>query len=188
MLVMVCGAVIAGSNDMSFDPLGYLLVTINNFATGLNLVLVKQLCSSPLGNVGSLFYNSLLSIPVVLLVVLVRGEGATIMGHPSIYESRFQLLVISSTVLGMALNFSIYLNTQVNSALTQSVCGQMRAVISTVVGLFTFNVLVTPGLCVGLSFTACAGMMYALSKLHEQQNKGYVELHTVSYKEESSKT
>lgn len=60
---------------------------------------------------------------------------------PELAEFGFALSMFFSTVLAFVLNYSIFYNTAVNSALTQSVCGQVRALLR----CRKFN-----GYCVGL--------------------------------------
>lgn len=47
------------------------------------------------------------------------------MDYPYLDDAGFVISLLGSTVLAFVLNYAIFFNTAVNSALTQSVCGQV---------------------------------------------------------------
>jgi hypothetical protein len=49
------------------------------------------------------------------------------MAFPHIHEVSFQLVLVCSCVLAFLLNYAIFLNTSLNSALTQTICGNLKA-------------------------------------------------------------
>lgn len=115
-----------------------------------------------------MLYNNVLSLPVVLLMSLSLGELEGLAKFPYLYDPGFLFCFFFSSSLAFILNYSIFLCTTLNSALTTSVtgapapvtalaqparcaplrrpppsrgacAGQIKNVATTVVGLFLFG-------------------------------------------------
>lgn len=177
VFVMMLGALIAGWGDLAFDLLGYLLVLINNIATALNLSLMKKIASSALGsadesNFGVVYYNSLLSIPMLLVFCLFNdNEFARARSFEFYSDPGFLLAFFSSALMAFGINYSTFWCTTVNSPLTTSVTGQAKNVLTNVLSIIIFGVDCTASLVIGLSIGLFGGFMYAWVKYKEQQNK-----------------
>ena len=121
MALTVSGCLVAGYNDLTFDPLGYATALVSCVLQAAYLIAVQQtgveqgLCSQDLLN-----YNALLSAPPLLVVVILDGELAPAVGKLRAGAARvdFTVLLIASLTAGMLLNYSIFLCTKSNSALT----------------------------------------------------------------------
>ena len=78
-VVMIVGAVLAGSADLSFSLPGYLWMSVNCFATSSYILLMKRATKTlSLSKFGMVFYNNLLSVPLLLPVALLKGELASL--------------------------------------------------------------------------------------------------------------
>jgi drug/metabolite transporter (DMT)-like permease len=67
---MILGAFVGGWGDLHADALGYLLTLLNCLVTALYLVYIpKKTRETNLNNWGLMFYNNLLSLPTILLLV-----------------------------------------------------------------------------------------------------------------------
>ena len=130
----VSGCLVAGYNDLTFDPVGYAMALMSCVLQAAYLIAVQQtgveqgLCSQDLLN-----YNALLSIPPLLVVVILDGELAPAVGklRAGAAHVDFTLLLIASLTAGMLLNYSIFLCTKSNSALTTTGAGA-RGFVSTI--------------------------------------------------------
>ncbi len=80
--VTIVGALIAGWGDLTFDFYGYFLTILNCFITALYLVLIaKKSKETSLNTFGLMFYNNLLSLPVIAAIVVVT-EWDTLINFP----------------------------------------------------------------------------------------------------------
>ena len=165
---MVAGALLAAAFDLAFDAYGYSLVFTNNFFTALSGVYLKKAASSSCGKTGVLFYNSLFSLVALLLfygadhsAMVLRTDSFLRPVHPidkqapagpsqdsrimqvlqldSWQDPRFFALFLCCSLMGSVLNYSIFLCTNYNSALTTAVVGCLKNVLSTYLGMVLFS-------------------------------------------------
>ncbi len=169
--LMIGGAVLAGFYDFDFNGMGYILVAFNCMATAAYLLYIAQLGkSSGLNTFGLMWYNNAQSIPFVAFLCWYNGDFSEIASYTHLYEWDFLFCFLFQSALAFLLNYSIFLCTQVNSALATSVTGQMKNIITTMVGYFsfgdvTYNAMNVLGLFVGVF----ASSWYSLLKYYESE-------------------
>lgn len=174
VLVMIVGSLIGGWGDLHFDPLGYLFVILNNGMTALYLVWMKRTFNETKlqhDQFGVMYYNSLLAIPPLILIALLNGEAFRVIHFPYLSSPGFQLSFAISALMSFLMNYSIFWCTSVNSALTTSVTGQVKNVLSSFVSVFAFGVQATPALIGGLSVGLSGSFMYAFA-MYQADQKG----------------
>ena len=181
--LMIGGAMLAGFYDFDYNALGYLLVILNCVFTAAYLLLIAKLGkSSGLNTFGLMWYNNVQSIPFVAAICWFNGDFAEITSYQHLYAWDFLVCFLFQSALAFLLNYSIFLCTQVNSALATSVTGQMKNILTTTVGYFsfgdvTYNVWNVVGLVVGV----VASSWYSLLKYWEsEKNKKTALLPTTS--------
>eukprot|EP01114_Cavostelium_apophysatum_P012999 TRINITY_DN305_c0_g1_i4.p1 TRINITY_DN305_c0_g1~~TRINITY_DN305_c0_g1_i4.p1 ORF type:complete len:326 (+),score=41.29 TRINITY_DN305_c0_g1_i4:153-1130(+) len=159
--IIVCGAIVAGMGDLSFDPYSYAMALLSCCAQAGYLIWVaKSGAENGLNNFGLLYYNSLLAIPFVSLFVLLNNELPSVIAYPHITSFNFEVCFLLNLLLGCLLNYSMFLCTTVNSPLTTTVVGQLKNVLSVLLGFFLlggvkFNTVNVAGL-----FLNCLGGVY----------------------------
>ncbi|KAH9760149.1 UDP-galactose/UDP-glucose transporter 7 [Citrus sinensis] len=117
VLLTATGCVIAALGDFSFDLSGYSMALTSVFFQTMYLVLVeKSGAEDGLSSVEIMFYNSFLSLPFLS------------------NSFSFLVILILSLVMGIILNFTMFLCTIVNSALTTTIVGVLKGVGSTTLG------------------------------------------------------
>jgi len=170
VVMMVGGAVVAGWGDLEFDVVGYILTALNCLVTALYLIYIaKKSQETRLNTFGLMFYNNLLSIPMVTLIVLfTEMEGLKTYEH--YWDFGFLFCFMMSSVQAFLLNYFIFLCSTVNSPLTTSITGQIKAILSTVLGLIAFgDVVLTTLLAIGLTISSVGSVSYTYIK-YEQKN------------------
>jgi solute carrier family 35 protein len=175
VFIMILGSFIGGWGDLQFDLLGYSYVLLNNLVTALYLTFIKRILNDTQlksDTFGIMYYNSIISIPFLLLLAMINGELSTIAFFPHLFNSGFQLSFLLSAMMAFGVNYTTFWCTEVNSPLTTSVTGQVKNVLSSFISLFTplSHVKATPLLITGLAVGLLGSFLYALA-LAKQTNK-----------------
>jgi hypothetical protein len=74
---------------------------------------------------GMLFYNSMLSLPMLFGAVIVKGELTHMAEYPLLWHRTFQLVLLASSALGLTINHSTFVCTRINEPLMTSVAGAL---------------------------------------------------------------
>lgn len=90
-------------------------------------------------------------------------------------DFRFLACALTAVFLGSILNYSIFLCTTTNSALTTTIVGQLKMAISTLLGMFAFGdvrfdvPLMVAINVVGLCMNTAGGFWYAYLRYQEKE-------------------
>ncbi|KAK8465479.1 hypothetical protein PHAVU_009G092500 [Phaseolus vulgaris] len=125
--LIVFGAFIAGARDFSFDAYGYAIVFLSNITTAIYLATIARVGkTSGLNSFGLIWCNGIVCGPLLLIWTLVRGDLKMTLNFPYLLSPGFIVVLLFSCILAFFLNYSIFLNTTLNSAVTQTICGNVK--------------------------------------------------------------
>lgn len=125
--LIVLGAFVAGARDFSFDGYGYTVVFIANITTAIYLATIARVGkSSGLNSFGLMWCNGVICGPVLLVWTFIRGDLEMTINFPNLLSPGFLAVLLCSCILAFFLNYSIFLNTTLNSPLTQTICGNLK--------------------------------------------------------------
>lgn len=169
------GVIIAALGDFSLDLLGYSLALISVFFQTAYLVLVERSAAEDgLSSVELMYYNSFLSLPVLFFLITFTGEFtlAIALLTAKLESLTFFVVLILSLVMGIVLNFTMFLCTIVNSALTTTIVGVLKGVGSTTLGFVLLGGVEVHALNVtGLVINTIGGIWYSMAKYWQKKNK-----------------
>ncbi|XP_027338406.1 nucleotide-sugar uncharacterized transporter 3-like [Abrus precatorius] len=138
--VVIAGALVAGARDFSFDSYGYSVVFVENMCKAVYLASVSRIGKSTGLNVfGLVWCNVVICGPILFLWSLLRGDLRTTLNFPYLFYTGFQVVMFLSCVLTFFMNYIVVLNTTVNSALTQAICGNLKDVFTSGFGWLLFG-------------------------------------------------
>eukprot|EP00899_Mesostigma_viride_P007112 jgi/Mesvir1/16401/Mv18139-RA.1 len=168
--VMVTGAVMASVSDVTFSLPGYLAMAICWFSTAAYLMLIKHLKSLGLSDFTMLFYNNMLSLPLMVAYILLgTNELRDVVHYPKLRDPGFLAFMAVSASQALLLNVCVYRCTGMNSALVTSCMGQVKNLVVTLLGFYLFQDIVHNALNdVGLAIGLIGSALFAL--------QGYLEL------------
>jgi solute carrier family 35 len=159
---MVGGALLAASDDLSFNLEGYTMIMLTNIFTASNGVFVKKkLSGSDLGTYGLMFYNSLVMLVPAVIVTWSVGDLAAAFDFDKWDNPIFVIQFMLSCIMGFVLNYSTVLCTQHNSALTTTIVGCLKNVSITYIGMFIGGDYIFSWLnCIGINISVAASLIY----------------------------
>ncbi|AQK72605.1 Nucleotide/sugar transporter family protein [Zea mays] len=138
--LIVFGAFVAGARDLSFDARGYAIVFVANITTAVYLATINRIGkSSGLNSFGLMWCNGLVCGPSVLFLTYIQGDLKRTMEFPYLHSLGFQVVLLFSCILAFLLNYTIFWNTILNSALTQSMCGNLKDFFTVGIGWVLFG-------------------------------------------------
>jgi len=156
---MLVGAVIAASADLAFDAKGYALILLNDVFTAAYGVAMKSSLSgeNAVPKFELLLYNSALSAVALVccFATFNTRELVSAVTFPGWADPSFCVLFACASVAGSVLNYSIFVCTHANSALTTTVVGCVKNVLTSYVGMvvggdYVFSLLNFVGLNVSI--------------------------------------
>lgn len=175
VLLTAAGVLVAALGDFSFDFVGYSMAFISVFFQTMYLVLVeKSGAEDGMSSIEIMFYNSLLSLPFLMFLIVAMGEFPSSLSLLFAKSSSFSFLLILliSLVMGIVLNYTMFLCTVVNSALTTTIVGVLKGVGSTTLGFFLLGGVEAHALNVtGLAINTAGGIWYSYAKYTQRKNK-----------------
>lgn len=174
--IMTIGAIIAASKDLTFEPYAYFLVILTNLATSLYTVKIAQVKreTPSLTIFAMLYYNTVLTLPVVALFTILNGDIFEALKHPAATDPLFQLCFLASCSLAFIMNLATYFSSSLNGPTTQSVVGQLKNFLAFVLGLamfsdYVFHPVNFTGLLIGFS----GGLLYSWVTMKEKEQQKY---------------
>lgn len=173
VIVMTVGAFISAVDDVSFSRLGYCLVFVNNVLTAAYLASIKNAMKViDFGPLDLLYYTALMGLPLVTTMVISTGEMAHVIvafrTQSELLSWGFMTSLFLTAMGAFAVNYSTSLCTDVTSPLTTSVAGQVKNVLQTILGFFSWGFVPTTMNTVGLMIALCAQVFFAYLKYKEQ--------------------
>ncbi|KAL7644480.1 UNVERIFIED_CONTAM: hypothetical protein RMT77_005312 [Armadillidium vulgare] len=164
------GCIIAAYGDLTFDPYAYTIGGFSVFAQGLYLTLVQRASESCVSTFEILQLNSYNTLGPFVFLSLLTGEPEMIIRNSYILDLNFQVIFWLLVTLGAILNYSLFLCTSLNSALTTSLVGVAKSSVQTLLGFFTFGgVSYQPWNVAGISLNFFGGLIYTYSKYKESK-------------------
>ncbi|KAK9055108.1 hypothetical protein SSX86_026189 [Deinandra increscens subsp. villosa] len=165
--IIIFGAFVAGARDLSFDSYAYAIVFSANICTAIYLASIARIGkSSGLNSFGLMWCNGLICTPILLIWTWVSGDLQVTANFSHLSSVGFQAVMLLSCVMAFLLNYAVFLNTTLNSALTQTICGNLKDLFTIGLGWIVFGGLPFDLLnVVGQSLGFLGSCIYAFCKI-----------------------
>lgn len=183
IFILTFGAFVSALGDVTFTYMGYALVFANNALTAAYLASIKRVMRDlNLDPTSLLYHTSILAFPIITVIALITGDLQnaiyTYWTNEKLASSPFFLVALSLVaVSAFCVNLSTSICTHVTSPLTTSVAGQVKNVLQSILGFFSWGYIPTSlnvaGLMVALAGQlAFAFFSYRDSKMNKNLQNG----------------
>jgi len=190
ILIMILGATVAADLDIDFSAIGYAWQLINCVMTSAYVLYLKHAVTTiKLPKFGMVFYNNLLSIPLLLFIAACNREFSTVYSalysgvpiqntnnHDPTHNSSikqqhtattFLILNFIAGTIGFVLNFASLWCVSATSATTYSIVGALNKVPITIIGFFLFETHITRNGAISIAASLCGGLLYTAAKIYK---------------------
>ncbi|KAL5539545.1 hypothetical protein UlMin_045338 [Ulmus minor] len=165
--IIILGAFVAGARDLAFDAYAYAVVFVANICTAIYLASIARIGkSSGLNTFGLMWSNGIICGPILLFWTLIRGDLGLLINFPHLFSLGFQVVMLLSCIMAFLINYCVFWNTTLNSALTQTICGNLKDLFTVGLGWLLFGGLPFDLVnVVGQSLGFFGSCLYAYCKL-----------------------
>jgi GDP-mannose transporter len=171
--VMVIGALAAAYTDAMFSAEGYLWMSSNCVATASYVLYMRSVTTRDdvdLSKFEMVFYNNLLSIPLLLPVSLALGEVGVLMDNlPVVLSWSFVSVNLIAGSMGFFLNLASLWCVGSTSATTYALVGSVNKIPVSLLGVLLFDAVVTSQSAAYIAVSMAGGFIYTYVKLLESR-------------------
>lgn len=166
----VIGASVACFHDFSFNFVAYVYVMLNNVFTAAQQILTQISMKNKIEKPTLVFYNSITLIVITTVAIVMRKDITKIYNFTLWYNGQFLIVILTSCIMGILINYSIVWCIEKNGALTLAVCGSLKNII---IGLLSCAKIIDSDYIfnwnnfLALQFAAVASLVYVYSKATE---------------------
>jgi len=164
LFLMLTGSVVAALNDLEFNVTGYFWMSIN-CAMSAAYVLYMRLAmkGTKLSEFGNVYYNNVLSIPLLLPMLLYNGVDS-LSEYEYWHDPGFIVTALFGGLSSVGISFASFWTVRTTSPTTYSVVGSLNKIPLTILGVLVFqtplNFLGKVSIIIGLS----GGVVYSIVK------------------------
>ena len=188
VLLVTLGSILAGIEDFSTDYVGYIIVIMyNTFTVIYNKMTESFKKNTGIPNLKLLVYNSFLSCPILLFLIIITGEYKKVyifMTGEKIFEgSYFSLLIYLLISFGfcVALILSFFISNEKNSSLFTAMLSNSKDIIITVLSYFwlkdtKFTFLIVGGLLISTIGAVLISAKSMIDNLKKKNTKEYIPI------------
>lgn len=174
VILVVFGCITAGFGDLEFSAFAYASALLSVICQSFYLTYIQKTgAEKGLSTLTVLHTNNVNCIPFLLIYTLCNKELLAALRFDGYYVIEFQAALFLDIGMGCILSYSLFLCTTMNSALTTSLVGVVKGVLTTIIGFYTFGgVAATSLTLIGVSLNTLGGAFYSYAKYSENMALG----------------
>lgn len=173
VFVLTAGAFVSALGDVTYSISGYMLVMLNNALTAAYLASIKRVMKDlNLDPISLLYYTNVICFPIIFAIAILTNDIQSAYLHyvtdSQLRNSVFFLPALSCVaVSAFCVNLSTSICTHVTSPLTTSVAGQVKNVLQSFLGFFSWGYVPTPLNVLGLMVALGGQLSFAVFKYRD---------------------
>jgi len=171
ILFIVTGCLLTGLGEVKIDLSAYIFAISSVIAQSIYLTYVQKTgVESGVSALSVLHLNSINCMPFLFAYSSLSGNLTTAIYFDGNSNPQFVMAFLLDITFGCVLNYSLFLCATMNSALTTSLVGVVKSVLTTFIGFFTFGGVPVTFLTVfGIFLNTFGGILYSYAKYVEKK-------------------
>ncbi|GLI69909.1 hypothetical protein VaNZ11_014616 [Volvox africanus] len=125
-----------------------------------------------LSELSMVYYNNVLSVPLLVILSIVFGEPARLRSYQRLGDPEFNLVVLMGALLGFGVSFASIWCMSRTSATIYSLTGSMNKVVVAVVGMWYFAEPASATNLLSIAMGLVAGFLFVFAKSAPLPSKG----------------
>lgn len=191
VVLVVVGCIIAGFGDLEFSAPAYISALLSVVSQSFYLTYIQKTgVEKGFSTLTVLHTNSVNCVPLLLVYTLLNEELLAALKFDGFDTVAFQAALMLDISMGCMLSYSLFLCTTMNSALTTSLVGVVKGVLTTIIGFFTFGGVPVRWLTIiGVFLNTLGGVQYSYAKYTEKMTseiEKHFHKHTIRVKSGST--
>lgn len=179
-VMMVLGSMLGGFNDLTFNAKGYFWMALNSASNAAYLLYMKSAIKSiGFDDFDSVFYNNVLSLPILLTLSLVFEDWPTfvrqcVFENGTLENSKLALGIVLSGFAGFFISFTTAWCLRVAPSTTYSMVGALNKLPVALSGLLFFpeeRKALNTGYIGSIVIAFSAGLVYSYSQVLKKSKK-----------------
>ncbi|EAR95581.2 triose-phosphate transporter family protein (macronuclear) [Tetrahymena thermophila SB210] len=174
ILLITLGAIVAGSDKMNTNLLGFSYCFLNNIFSACLLQLAKYLKDKSNMTPFQLVYNnSINTLPLLVIYCLITNDGQEFIQALPTFPPSFYFHISLVAIFGFLLNFSTNLCAMKNSPFSIAITHNLKDIFSSVFSIIMFDdTIITIALVGGYIISLIGSVIYTHSKIESNNNNG----------------
>lgn len=128
------------------------------------LLQVKSVLGEQMATHSQVYYNNLLSVPFVIVLVLVFQEPQKLMQDQSISDPTFQVIAVLSCVVGFSISYATLWFLSTTTPTTYGLVGSLNKIPVAVIGILMFNAPTSRTNLISIGVGLAAGVLFVRAK------------------------
>lgn len=171
--LMMASAVCGAATDLAFNLYGYVWQLVNCVFTAsyslylrgvMDRLVTLTINKTRLDEFSMVYYNNLLSLPLLLFIIWQAGEFDMLPNEPALHNSYFLAAAIASSLLAFCISFASLWFLSSTTATTYSLVGSLNKIPVAILGLVLFNVPWSPQNLLSILVGLGAGVIFVRAK------------------------
>eukprot|EP01116_Phalansterium_solitarium_P011042 TRINITY_DN26653_c0_g1_i1.p1 TRINITY_DN26653_c0_g1~~TRINITY_DN26653_c0_g1_i1.p1 ORF type:complete len:332 (+),score=100.76 TRINITY_DN26653_c0_g1_i1:139-1134(+) len=165
VIMILFGSVVAGLNDLSYNGAGYVWMAINCAATVAYVLYMRQAIKyTQLSEWGMVYYNNMLSLPIMIPMVAISGELSAIGNIANDLTPGLVFMLLLSGVASFVISVSSFWAVRTTSPTTYSMVGALNKIPLTLLSFVFFDTPINFYGAAAIFISLSGGLLYSFGK------------------------
>jgi GDP-mannose transporter len=173
MALMVLSGVVGGMTDLAFSASGYFWQMVNSAFTAANMLYLKVVMEKVkkytsngerLDEFSMVFYNNLLSLPLIFVMMVMQGELSTLADQPDLTNPAFLIVAFLSGLVAFGISFSVLWFLSTTTPTTFSLVGSLNKIPVSFIGLILFETTWSLPNLLSIGVGLASGVVFVIAK------------------------